>query len=571
MAQPTASPTSPWGAKATCVVKPFRDMMDEEYAKQLEETELREGEDEYLKQNCEELEKLTLTPVEVVGGGEGGGEGGGGGVHTSEVLVEGSTDNDLLLARLLQMEYDKENDQHIRSLEKNYNGSNKVTMSFRNFYSHGGQDDHNSSEFREQYYEDEEFIDTSEDDDTDDDEYQGRAATTPGKSKHGSGGEIVTKHDSVITERKNTKKIEQFSTEFNTGEVDKKIRLPNHVFNKLKLHSMKEEKSDIRLHEKQEHATYEKALDEHTRLILYKMLNNAVLDSLEGIVATGKESVLIYAKANQTEGTLATEYALKVYKTTLNEFKTREKYIKEDYRFKDRFQKQNPRKIIRLWAEKEFRNLQRMREAGIACPEAVLLRKHVVVLSFIGADSVPAPKLKDAPLNRTQLVQAYLQCCEGMKMMFEKCNLIHADLSEYNVLWHDNRCVFIDVSQSVEPTHAQAFHFLYRDCNNITRFFTKAGVVDVMKVEELFKHVCGRDLGTSCLDDLENECKENFEGNEEHLMHGIDSKNFAFDYHFKQNEANLQQKEAAPCAEDDDDDFDDEEEGGGGGGEDEKD
>ena len=59
------------------------------------------------------------------------------------------------------------------------------------------------------------------------------------------------------------------------------------------------------------------------------------------------------------QGPLPTECALKVYKTTLSEFKTREKYIKEDHRFKERFTKQNPRKIIRLWAEKEFRNLKR--------------------------------------------------------------------------------------------------------------------------------------------------------------------------------------------------------------------
>lgn len=53
------------------------------------------------------------------------------------------------------------------------------------------------------------------------------------------------------------------------------------------------------------------------------------------------------------------ECAIKVFKTTLNEFKNRDKYIKDDYRFKDRFSKLNPRKIIRMWAEKEMHNLTR--------------------------------------------------------------------------------------------------------------------------------------------------------------------------------------------------------------------
>lgn len=53
------------------------------------------------------------------------------------------------------------------------------------------------------------------------------------------------------------------------------------------------------------------------------------------------------------------EVVLKVFKTTLNEFKNRDRYIKDDYRFKERFSKLNPRKVIRLWAEKEMHNLAR--------------------------------------------------------------------------------------------------------------------------------------------------------------------------------------------------------------------
>ena len=59
------------------------------------------------------------------------------------------------------------------------------------------------------------------------------------------------------------------------------------------------------------------------------------------------------------ERPLPTECAVKVFKTTLNEFKNRDRYIKDDYRFKARFRKQNPRKVVRMWAEKEMHNLKR--------------------------------------------------------------------------------------------------------------------------------------------------------------------------------------------------------------------
>lgn len=66
----------------------------------------------------------------------------------------------------------------------------------------------------------------------------------------------------------------------------------------------------------------------------------------------------VWLKRREAEPMLH-ECAVKVFKTTLNEFKTRDRYIKDDHRFKDRFSKQNPRKIIRLWAEKELCNLSR--------------------------------------------------------------------------------------------------------------------------------------------------------------------------------------------------------------------
>ena len=78
-----------------------------------------------------------------------------------------------------------------------------------------------------------------------------------------------------------------------------------------------------------------------------------------------------------------------------------------------------------------------------------------------------------------------------MQRMCKDCNLVHADISEYNMLWHDDKVWFIDVSQSIEPTHPQALEILARDCSNIVNFFTKMGVVDVMSVEQLFNFVSG--------------------------------------------------------------------------------
>jgi len=54
------------------------------------------------------------------------------------------------------------------------------------------------------------------------------------------------------------------------------------------------------------------------------------------------------------------ECVLKVFKTTLAEFRNRWQYVRGDVRFfKDEFKKQNPRKIMKIWAEKEMINLHK--------------------------------------------------------------------------------------------------------------------------------------------------------------------------------------------------------------------
>jgi len=84
-----------------------------------------------------------------------------------------------------------------------------------------------------------------------------------------------------------------------------------------------------------------------------------------------------------------------------------------------------------------------------------------------------------------------------MRTMFQQCRLVHADLSEYNMLYHpkEKRVYIIDVSQSVEHEHPYAMDFLRMDCNNVNRFFKSKGVA-VMTLRELFEFVTDPELRT---------------------------------------------------------------------------
>lgn len=154
----------------------------------------------------------------------------------------------------------------------------------------------------------------------------------------------------------------------------------------------------VRIKDKADRATVEGVLDPRTMVILYKMVNRGLLESVNGCVSTGKEANVYHATtASAHDAATKGSLALKIYKTSILVFKDRDRYVSGEFRFRHGYAKHNPRKMVRLWAEKEARNLKRMVAAGLRAPIPVELRDHVLVMQFLGdSDGWASPRLKDA-------------------------------------------------------------------------------------------------------------------------------------------------------------------------------
>lgn len=401
-------------------------------------------------------------------------------------------DSDRLLAEMLQSQFDREHDKEVKRLEKHTNKDSKIAVSLANFRRHVPTADDSDEE---DYNDDDDHHPSKNWDRFEKNEKIFRALSRRGFTQD-EDGVIITKHDPQLCGVRNACRVMSFPPEFSTGDAGGfDMKLSNQVFNQLRLHSQKTKKN--KAHDRRENtATAEMGIDEPTRLRLYKLINNQVLEQVNGIVSTGKEAVILHANTDpmyEGELNLPKECAIKIFKTTLNEFKQRDRYIKDDYRFKDRFSKQNNRTVINMWAEKEMHNLLRMKKFGINCPEVITLKKNMLVMSFIGQNNIAAPKLKNAILSDAELIVAYDEMVGIMDKLYKECNLVHADLSEYNILWHEEKCWLIDVAQSVEPGHPSALEFLMRDCDNISTFFKRKGCPDVRTKEELFSFITGLD------------------------------------------------------------------------------
>jgi RIO kinase 1 len=242
--------------------------------------------------------------------------------------------------------------------------------------------------------------------------------------------------------------------------------------------------------DKSDRATTEQVLDPRTRMLLLQMINRNIVSEINGCISTGKEANVYHAitvpessepTAEKGELQKPLHRAIKVYKTSILVFKDREKYISGDYRFQQGYQKSSSRAMVRVWAEKELRNLKRLHAAGIPCPEPVYLKNHVLVMGYLGdKKGYPAPRLKDVEFEDEEATQrwreTYLTTLGYMRRMYQECKLVHADLSEYNMLWHEDKPQLIDVSQSVEHDHPRSLEFLRLDIKNVTDFFKKKGV-----------------------------------------------------------------------------------------------
>lgn len=140
----------------------------------------------------------------------------------------------------------------------------------------------------------------------------------------------------------------------------------------------------------------------------------------------------------------------------------------------------------RLAAEKEFQALKLVFAHKVAVPEPISQNRHVIVMGMIeGAElaewkglSEPEKILKRILRN---IRKAYLQA-----------GIIHADLSEYNIILKPNmQILIIDWPQYVTSKHPNAQQLLTRDVKNVLQYFKRKFMLEIT-LKEALEYVTGK-------------------------------------------------------------------------------
>ncbi|WP_242345185.1 RIO1 family regulatory kinase/ATPase domain-containing protein [Anaeromyxobacter terrae] len=124
------------------------------------------------------------------------------------------------------------------------------------------------------------------------------------------------------------------------------------------------------------------------------------------------------------------------------------------------------------WKAKEADALHALHAAGVRVPRPVMFYEGVLLMELVvDANGHPAPRLVDAHVAPEEAAALYADLRSQIVRMLG-CDLIHGDLSPYNILLGWNGPVVIDFPQVVGAAHnSQAESFFQRDLENVRRFF----------------------------------------------------------------------------------------------------
>ena len=222
----------------------------------------------------------------------------------------------------------------------------------------------------------------------------------------------------------------------------------------------------------------ENVFDEVTLLALYKLVHKKWFSVIGGSISTGKEANVFYGEREDVP------LAIKIYRIQSANFTTMSSYITGDRRFTH--VKKSRKDLIFAWTRKEFSNLVRSRDAGIPVPEPLVWDRNILIMSFLGEGECPFPQIRNVTLSEP--AEEYDAIMNMIDILYKKAELVHGDLSEFNILYGD-KPYLIDMGQSVTRDHPRALQFLMRDIRNINRFFQKQ--CEVKTEYEIFNAVTG--------------------------------------------------------------------------------
>jgi RIO kinase 1 len=209
---------------------------------------------------------------------------------------------------------------------------------------------------------------------------------------------------------------------------------------------------------------------------LRALLDDGSIQEVVRQLKSGKEaSVFVVVADGQT-------VAAKVYKRLeQRNFRARQDYVEgrqaggsREQRAMDKGSRFGRKKSEEAWQDAEAAAMRRLHAAGVRVPRALANSDGVLLMDLVrGRDGEPAPQIAAARYDRDQALRMHRAIMQQVAAML-CAGLVHADLSEFNILAAADGPMIIDLPQAVDAArNNNAKRMLVRDVANVTRFFAR--------------------------------------------------------------------------------------------------
>ncbi|HEY8115565.1 MAG TPA: RIO1 family regulatory kinase/ATPase, partial [Actinomycetota bacterium] len=129
-----------------------------------------------------------------------------------------------------------------------------------------------------------------------------------------------------------------------------------------------------------------------------------------------------------------------------------------------------------LWVSREWETLRALSEAGLPVPRPIARTDDAILMGYIGDLELAAPQLRSVRPDAAQAQDLFDEVVRAIERMLS-INVIHGDLSAYNLLVWDGRVTIIDLPQAIDPrTNRHAHALLERDVTRISEHFERLGL-----------------------------------------------------------------------------------------------
>ncbi len=192
----------------------------------------------------------------------------------------------------------------------------------------------------------------------------------------------------------------------------------------------------------------------------------------------GKESDIYYAVDFEDK-----EVMLKINRTGRASFQKIKR--KRDF-LKDKFQ-YSIFSMAEIASKREYKILSDLQNENLPIPKLIGYNRHIIVMDIIdGIELVNAQYLKK-PIKTLEKI------IEFNKILYQKHQIIHADLTEFNILYDEekDKIAIIDFPQAVSTDHPNALYLLRRDLTHLLDYFGKKWYISTDEVESVIDYIIG--------------------------------------------------------------------------------